>query len=242
MKEIFEKSSNENQIKIAVMQPYLLPYIGYFQLINAVDKFVIYDDVNYIKGGWINRNRYIVNKVPHLITLNLKNQSSFRLINEIEIGDNSKKILKTIDLSYHKAPYFETIFPLVQDIFLYSEKNLTKFITNSIQCILRILEIDTDIILSSTFSAVKDLKRSDRLFFLCKNLEARIYINSIGGRDIYTKEEFSKKGIQLFFLKTHEIKYNQFNSNFFPGLSIIDVMMFNPIKDIMTMLNQYELV
>ena len=96
-------------MKAAVMQPYLFPYIGYFQLINAVDTFVVYDDVNYIKKGWINRNSILVNEKPFLFTVDLKEVSQNKLINEITIDENSnwkKNILRTIELSYKKAPFF----------------------------------------------------------------------------------------------------------------------------------------
>ena len=133
-------------MRLAIMQPYLLPYIGYFQLINAVEKFVIYDDVNFIKQGWINRNRILVNGKDHIFTLKLNGASSFKRINQIDILNSKEKILKTVSQSYRKAPFYEQTMPLIQKIFSKQENNLASFLIFSLLEILKSLNIDTPIV------------------------------------------------------------------------------------------------
>lgn len=123
-------------MKLAIMQPYFLPYIGYFQLINAVDTFVLLDDVNYINKGWINRNQLLLNGKAHLFTLPLQKASQNKLINQLELSNETKwkdKLLKTIETAYKKAPQFHLVFPLISQILQYPESNLSLFIHHSIQ-------------------------------------------------------------------------------------------------------------
>ncbi|MFX4284298.1 WbqC family protein [Aliarcobacter butzleri] len=227
---------------LAIMQPYLFPYIGYWQLINAVDSFVIYDDVNYINKGYINRNSILSNEKSQQFTLELIGASQNKLINEIEIGNNSKKLLKTIEMSYKKAPYFEIIFSIIEDIFHQEEKNLAKFIGYSLQKIANYLDIDTKFIYSSHIEKDNTLKAQDKILDICNKLEATTYINAIGGQELYSKEIFQEKKINLNFLKTELIKYKQFNNNFVPYLSIIDILMFNSVIEIKKIIYKYELV
>lgn len=227
---------------IAIMQPYLLPYIGYWQLINAVDTFVIFDDVNFIKKGYINRNRILVNGQARLFTVDLIGASQNKLINEIEVGNKTKKILRTIELSYSKAPYFNVGFPIIKEIFNQKEKKLAKFVGYSLQKISNYLEIDTKFIYSSRVEKNNNLKAQDKILDICKRLQATNYINSIGGQGLYNKNNFLEKNIILSFLETGITEYKQFNSNFVPCLSIIDIIMFNCVEEIQNMLNNYKLI
>jgi hypothetical protein len=232
-------------MKLGIMQPYLFPYIGYFQLINSVNKFIIYDDVQWIKGGWINRNRILVNNQNKLITLSVKKRSSLDKISEFEIDDNPKNrvtFLNQIKSAYKKAPFFQQIFPLIEEIINYKEKNLSKLIINSLQKINSYLEIKTSIYVSSSIKKNNHLKSQDRIINICKTIKADSYINPIGGVSLYNKEAFLLNGINLFFLKTGKIKYQQFNKEFIPNLSIIDVMMFNSKETVSKMLNEFNLL
>lgn len=148
-------------MKLGIMQPYFLPYIGYWQLLNAVDKYVIYDDVNYIKNGWINRNRILCGNTTQWLTMKLGKASPNKLISEIElVNDNIyiKKVLKTIGQIYKKAPYYEETYELLEKILLFQEKNLVKFLENSIKEICKYLEIKTEIIKSSSIEKDNSLK------------------------------------------------------------------------------------
>ncbi|MEC9209138.1 MAG: WbqC family protein [Bacteroidota bacterium] len=229
-------------MKIAVMQPYFFPYIGYWQLINSVDIFIIYDDVNFIKRGYINRNNILINNVKHLFTLALIKSSQNKKINEILIGENNKKILRTIEQSYLKAPFFHDIFPIIEDIFSNKEKDLSKFLGNSLQIFSKYLDINTKFEYSSMLENDKSLQAQDRLIEISKILNATDYINAIGGEQLYDKNAFSDAGINLSFIQTELINYKQFNNKFIPNLSIIDVMMFNSKEDIKEMLKKYTLV
>jgi hypothetical protein len=227
---------------IAIMQPYFFPYIGYWQLINAVDTFVIYDDVNFIKKGYINRNSILVGGKSQKFTLELIGASQNKLINEIAVGNNSKKLLKTIEMSYKKAPYFESVFPLIESILNNEEKNLAKYLGYSLKKISNYLKIDTNIIYSSDIEKDNSLKAQDKILDICDILQADKYINAIGGQELYNKDDFKSKDIELNFLDTDLIEYKQLKNEFVPYLSIIDIMMFNSKDEIKKMLVRYELV
>jgi hypothetical protein len=230
--------------KTAIMQPYFFPYLAYWQAINAVDNYVVYDDVTYIKGGWINRNNILVNGKACLITLPLKQSSSFKNINEIEIIDNQKmlsKLLKTIQMAYSKAPYFKDVMPMIEDLIL-NNTNIAQLNYNSILKICAYLDIKTNIILSSQLEKDNSLHAQDKVIHINKLLDSDVYINAIGGQELYESESFKQNGIDLKFIKMGDIKYPQFKNDFVPNLSIIDVMMFNSPEQIHQMLDDYELL
>lgn len=227
---------------IAIMQPYLFPYIGYWQLINAVDTFVIFDDVNFIKKGYINRNSILVGGKSQQITLELIGASQNKLINEIKVGNNSQKLLKTIEMSYKKAPYFDNVFSIIEDILNQEESNLAKFIGYSLQKISNYLEIDTKFIYSSSIEKDNSLKAQNKILDICKKLDATDYINAIGGKELYDKDKFEKQNIKLNFLEPEIQKYMQLESEFISYLSIIDIIMFNNKDNISKMLMQYKLL
>lgn len=232
-------------MKIGIMQPYFLPYIGYWQLLNAVDKYVIYDDVNYIKGGWINRNRILINKEAKYFNVKLNGASPNKLINEVEVSLDEvyqKKLLKTIEENYKKAPFFYKIFPVIQRIVENKEINLAKYLEYSIREICSYLDIKTELIISSNLEKNNSLKGKDKVIEICKKLGGSEYYNAIGGQELYSFEEFKSNGIELKFLKTEEINYQQFNNEFVPYLSILDVMMFNSKEKVKEFLNNYSLV
>lgn len=229
-------------MKLAIMQPYFFPYIGYFQLLDAVETFVIYDDVNYIRQGWINRNNILLNGNRHLFTLALKGASSFKLINQIEIGDNGGNILKTICQAYRKAPRFEEVYPLVERAIKAQEKNLSRYVEHGIRLVCDHLGINTNFIRSSDIEKDNSLAGQDKILQICKLLGAGEYINAIGGRSLYSRKEFGHNNIRLRFIKTGAIVYKQFGDDFVPNLSIIDVMMFNDRDEIKKLLANYELL
>jgi hypothetical protein len=232
-------------MKLAIMQPYFLPYIGYFQLINAVDKFVILDDVNYINRGWINRNRILVNNKDLMITIPLKEASQNKLILDSYISDDEKwqsKILKTIEMTYKKTSQFKQVFPLIEKIIQYSDKNIANFNLNSIEQINRYLGINTEIIPSSKIYNNGNLKGQDRILDICIKEKADFYINPIGGSELYQKEVFKLHNIDLAFLKCLPIEYKQHNCLFISCLSVIDVLMFNTIDETHHLLNKFDLL
>jgi hypothetical protein len=232
-------------MKLGIMQPYFFPYIGYWQLINSVDKYIVYDDVSFINSGWINRNRILINGEDKLINLPLNKASQNKFINEINILDNSiynTKILKTIECCYKKAPYYLKAFPVIEKIITQDVRGLAQYLEYSIRKICEYLSISTEFIASSTINKNNDLKGRDKIIEICRILDANEYINAIGGETLYSYEDFAVQGIRLRFLKTERIEYKQFKNKFVPNLSIIDVMMFNSIEEIKKMLDKYVLL
>lgn len=235
-------------MKLAIMQPYFLPYIGYFQLINAVDKFVIYDNIEFTKKGWINRNRILVNSKDEYITLPLKKASDFlhiyqRMLSDDFFSSEKEKLLRKIKETYRKAPFFKSTHELIEDIFSFENKNLFYFVFNSIEVICKYLEIKTEFIVSSTIPINHTLKSEEKVLAICEQLHTDCYINPIGGTALYSKENFKQKDILLLFLKAKPINYVQNGaSEFVPLLSILDVMMFNSKDFITEKLNFYELI
>jgi hypothetical protein len=230
-------------MKTAIMQPYFFPYIGYFQLINAVDTFVLYDDVTYIKGGWINRNRIYENGDWNYWGLPVKNASSHRLIKDIEYIRDWQRLLKTIQQNYGRTPYADAVWNQILLEAAGNQKEVTISALNEyiVSKICKYLGITTTIIKSSDLSNLKD-GRVERLCSICEQTGATTYINAIGGQILYSKEQFKEQGINLQFLKTNEIIYQQFDKSFVPNLSILDVLMFNSKEEIGEMLNNYELI
>ena len=234
-------------MKIAIMQPYFIPYIGYFQLINAVDQFIIYDDIQYTKKGWINRNRILVNSKDAYITLPLKKDSDYADIKDRYLAESwgleRKKIVNRLMANYKRAPYFEETYPLIEGILLFDKVNLFEYLIQSINLVLRHLNILTPIIISSTLDVDRTLKSQEKVIGICKQMDASDYVNPIGGICLYNKQHFSNQNIALRFLKTANIQYHQFNNAFIPSLSIIDVLMFNSVDSVISMINEkYELV
>ena len=227
------------------MQPYFFPYIGYYQLINYVDTHIIYDDVNYIKSGWINRNYILSNNSKNekqRITLKLNKISSFKHINEITIIADRQKLLKQIFFTYSKAPFFSTIFPIIKEILLKPETNLARFLFYTIKQIISYLEIDTRLIVSSEIKKNIHLAGQDKILHICKLYNADEYVNAVGGKELYRKEKFLKQDIHLKFLKTGNIQYKQFNNEFVPNLSIIDALMFNSKTQLIELISNFELI
>lgn len=230
---------------LAIMQPYFLPYIGYFQLINAADLFIVYDNIKYTKKGWINRNRFLVNGKDALFSIPLKKDSDSLDIRDREISADFKKskLLNQIREAYRRSPYFERTFPLVERIVLEEETNLFGFILNSIRETCKSLAIGTEIAVSSSFPIDHSLAGKAKVVALCRHVGADVYINAIGGRELYSKEDFGAHGIDLKFLRTKPFEYEQLGGKFVPWLSIVDVMMFNSPDAIRECLDSnYELI
>ncbi len=232
-------------MKLGIMQPYFIPYIGYWQLMNAVDKYVVYDDVNYIKGGWVSRNRILNNGKEQYFNIPMLGASPNKLINEIHVNNNENVILKNVrilEAAYRKAPYYSNVMPLMERVIHCNKETISEYILESFHLINEYLGITTELILSSQLSKDTALRAQDKVIAICKELGATEYYNAIGGKELYSFDDFSAEGIELRFVRTNAIVYKQFDNEFIPNLSIVDVMMFNPKESIRTMLKEYELV
>jgi len=231
-------------MKLAIMQPYFFPYIGYFQLIAAVDKFIVYDNIKYTKKGWVNRNRMLQNDTDVLFTLPLKSDSHSLDIGErvLDADFNRNKLLSQFQNAYRRAPYYEQTFKLIEQIVLYEDVNLFHFVCNSIVKICDYLDIKTKIKIASEVAVDHSLKNQDKVLALCKAVSASSYVNAIGGMELYSDEVFQENRVDLRFIRSKAFQYRQFGNEFVPWLSIIDVMMFNSVDVVKSQLTQFELI
>lgn len=246
----FEAMKGHNHImrlsrRLSVMQPYVFPYIGYFHLIEASSEIIFYDDVNYIKGGWINRNRILLEGKELLITVPLKDASSFRTIADTMTNMNDafrKKLAKQLWAAYGKAPFYEPVSKMVLSVFDRADCSIADLAIDSIIAVYLYLGLPVKWRRSSTdFSNSKDLKRADRLIHLTRALGYSSYINPLGGSDLYDKDYFSSQGVSLHFVQPEPLSYKQFNDTFVPWLSIIDVLMFNDIATVRQWFGKYKI-
>lgn len=232
-------------MKVAIMQPYVFPYIGYFQLIQAVDTFVFLDDVNYIKKGWINRNRILVNNAECMFTVPVKKASQNKLINEIEVVLDSNwvsQFYKTLEQNYSKAPNFNNTFSLIQSIFSSQFNTISDLAITSVKQICLSLDMENNFQISSeNYSETKGQEKSERLINITKQCNCNHYINPEGGKTLYRKDYFELNGVALSFIENELLPYKQFNDSFLGGLSIIDVLMFNTKENVIDLLTQYKL-
>ena len=227
------------------MQPYFFPYIGYFQLIHSADLFIVYDQIKYTKKGWINRNRMLQNGKGVLFSLPLKDASdSLDVCDRLLATDFDRdRFLRQIRGAYRNATFFSETFPLVEQIMRYNERNLFSFLHHAIAKICQHLEISTEIRVSSDIAVEEGLKNHQKVIALCKAVGADTYVNAIGGMELYTRDKFRSCGLGLNFIKSNFYAYRQLGDAFVPGLSIIDVMMFNSLETIKSQaLLQYELI
>jgi hypothetical protein len=243
-------------MSIAIMQAYFFPYIGYFQLINSADTFLIYEHVTFRKKSWITRNR-ILDKgkiAPIFIRVPIIKQSSNKLISEVKI-DNKTEWRKTIkDLlfyNYKKAPFFDEIYNEligmidieVEDLHTYNSQITqrictlldigTKIIHNNSDC----LELENNLLRNN-----KNEIKTQRIVELCKQQKVKHYINPIGGIDLYSKKEFNENDLKLSFINTLPFTYNQFGLDHQPYLSIIDVLMHEGIRGTKQLIKKYKLI
>jgi hypothetical protein len=227
------------------MQPYFFPYIGYFQLISSVDQFIVYDNIKYTKKGWINRNRLLLNGKDAVFSLPLKSDSDTLDICSREIAPdfNRDKLLNQFKGAYRKAPYFDETYTLLEKIIQNQDRNLFNYLYESISVICDYLSLKTQIIKSSEINIDHELKNQERVIAICEAVGASTYVNAIGGADLYAKEIFFDRGIELKFIKSLPFEYPQLGNVFVPWLSIIDIMMFNPLDVIQNDLtSNYELI
>jgi WbqC-like protein family len=231
-------------MRIAIMQPYLFPYIGYYQLIKAADKFVFLDDVNFINRGWINRNNILVNGKANLFTVPLQNASQNKRINEVEVAEGNwkDKLLQTIEMAYKKAPCFNEVFPVVKSVFYTNEHSIAGLAKQSICQVISYLDLKKEIVDSANVYNNEALKGEARIININSIENSTHYINPIGGTKLYEPKHFAEKDIKLQFLKTRNFAYKQMNNEFVPQLSMIDVLMFNNRKIVLQYLEQFDLI
>lgn len=221
-------------MKLAIMQPYFFPYIGYFQLISSVDVFVIYDNIQYTKKGWINRNRILQDGNDVIFSLPLKKASDYLDVRDREISADfdRRKFINKISGVYRRAPQHSVVMPLIEKIVFFEENNLFNYIYNAVKVMCAYLCIDTEIVVSSTVDIDHSLRGEEKVVAICKALSADQYVNAIGGTELYSRSGFLEEKIELSFLKSTYLEYEQFGAPFVAWLSIVDVLMFNSVGEV----------
>jgi hypothetical protein len=216
-------------MSVAIMQPYVFPYIGYFQLVDASDYFVFYDDVNFIKRGWINRNSILVNGRRYLFTIPCCKPNYDVPINKVLVDYstfNADKLLQTIRHGYSRADFFEPVYALLTDFLAKDYQSIGEMASQSIVVINNYLGIEKSYYSSAiNFPKVANVQRAERLIEITKALDQSHYVNAIGGKELYTKSFFSEHDIRLSFVEPELKEYIQLSTSFEAGLSIIDCLM-----------------
>jgi hypothetical protein len=233
-------------VKLAIMQPYLFPYIGYYQLIHAVDRFVVADDVTFIKQGWINRNRLLINGSAAYFTVPLTRHPSDALIKDVSIDDGAGKrwrrtLLKTVGNFYRRAPSFDAVYPMVERVIAGPFTRIADMARASLDEVNAYLGITASIVDSSAVYANAHLKGQDRVIDTCRTERASDYVNASGGRDLYSAAAFLAHGIRLHFICSDAIEYRQFGAPFVPSLSVVDLLMFTSQAEARELLARYRL-
>ena len=230
---------------LAIMQPYFFPYIGYWQMIHAVDRFIIYDDVNYIKGGWVNRNRILINGKPAYITVPLSQSSPYKSICDIALHPSliwRDKLVKMIETTYRKAPHFGVVFPVIKKLIRHETDNLSNYLVHQLQTLAVFTGIETEFIVTSRRYGNNDLSGQERVLDICKREGATTYINLQGGQALYDADVFRGAGIDLRFIAMRPLPYKQRSAGFVPYLSIIDALMEIGPVDLNSHLNAFDFI
>jgi hypothetical protein len=229
---------------VAIFQPYFLPYIGYWQLLAMVDCFVVYDNIEYTKKGWINRNRFLQGGADAYFTVPIKKASDFLTVAERQLADDfdRDKLLRALAASYRKAPQFDLVYPLVERIVRAPLGNLFAYVHHSLVEVARFLEIATPLVLSSTMAIDHTLKSEQKVLAICQALGADRYLNPIAGQALYSQAAFAAVSIRLDFVQPRPIVYPQFGGPFVPNLSILDVLMFNAKPAVRAMLSEVDVI
>ena len=235
-------------MKLAVMQPYFFPYLGYFQLLHSVDKFMFFDHVQFVRKSWMNRNRLlnIYSKKPYFIRPSLKKPEYKTLLSAVEFKGNEKweeTFLSQLKGYKNQAPFYNEILPLIKKILSFETNLLSEFNINSVIQIARWLDMDVEFDSYSNYSweYEKAPGRGEWGLYIAKKLKATQYINLPGGESFIKPKKFEENEIQLGFIHPQLVQYNQQNETFTPGLSIIDVLFFNGKEGTLQLLNNYKI-
>lgn len=217
-------------MKLAIMQPYAFPYLGYFQLMNSADRFVLLDDVTFIKQGWINRNRILGPHGPLRITLPVEGASSHRRICDLRLAENPPwrdKLLRTVEQAYRRATQFDRVWPLVETILRHPDRRLSHWLRHSLELTAAALGITTPMVSAAEAHPAGAARGLERVLEICGREGASDYINAEGGRALYTAAAFAGRGLRLHFLDHVPLPYPQRGGPFVERLSVIDTLMHN---------------
>ena len=230
---------------IAVMQPYLFPYLGYFQLIAAADVFVLGDDLQYVRSGWVNRNRILQSDQARLVTFPLKKDRFQLQINQRQLCDyfseEAERLIHLIAEAYAEAPYFAQVMPLIERLIRFPQQNVALYAEHAIREICTFLQIETPIMRSSDLILGHPADKQERVTRIAHTFEADTFMTPQGGSVIYDRDRFARNGLKVRFFRMDAVDYPQFGAPFVANLSIIDVLMFNCVEQVQQRLTQFQL-
>jgi hypothetical protein len=219
-------------MRTVVMQPYFFPYLGYFQLLAVADVFVVFEDVHFIKKGWIHRNRILVDGAPKLFTVPLAGASQNRRIHELEVHDGERwgrAFLASLQGAYARAPHYRSAIEVVRESLPGAGPTLVADLAvRSVRNVAEYVGLSLPPLRSSRDFGNAELKGQARIIDICRRVGARTYVNPASGERLYQLEAFEDAGMELHFLAPELEVYRQFGGEFVPYLSVIDVLMFNP--------------
>lgn len=230
---------------LSANQPYLLPYLAYWQLIHCADLFLLADDYDFVRPSWVYRNRILMNGRPQYLRVEIQSNKESRLIMDRRLFTNPHALaekLKTLEYAYHKAPCFADGYALAERILKNPERNLALFLEYSIREVCAYLGITTPIGRTSDLPGNSRFKREVRVYDQCHRLGADTFVNAIGGQALYRFDAFADQGIRLRFLKSGLPEYPQFGAPFVERLSILDAIMFNTREQLHEMLDDYTFI
>lgn len=235
--------------KVAIMQPYFFPYLGYFSLIKHTDEFILFDTVQFIRHGWIERNRLLKERGGWLyIKVPLIKHNRDALIKDVLI-DNSQNwqgtILAQLQAYRKSAPYYRKVRELLEDVLSRKYEDVVSLDKATLEAVCIYLGIDTPMPLFSKMGLdIEEATAPDEWALnICRALgDVSEYWNPLGGQEFFDRSKYTKAGIELKFQKVHLREYNQQRTPFESGLSVLDVMMFNDPKEINNMLDDFSLL
>jgi hypothetical protein len=204
----------------------------------------VYDNIEYAKKGWINRNRFLRNGADAVFTVPLRKGSDFLNVADRSVAADfdPRTVLNPLEAAYRKAPFFGAVFPVVESIVAAAPRNLFEYLHHGLVLMADYLEIRTPVVVSSSVSIDHGLKSERKVLAICEAMGATRYVNVMGGRDLYAVPAFAERGIELKFIQSRPIVYRQYDNPFVSSLSIVDVLMFNSRDAVRGMLGEYDLV
>ena len=230
-------------MRIAILQPGYLPWLGFFDQLWRSDRFVIYDDVQYTRRDWRSRNRIKTPKGELWLSVPIVNRGRFhQLINEAEIDYSQNwthKHLGTITNSYHRTPYFEKYYPKLAEVFNLKPKYLLELDMSLIHICADWLNINAEIIFSSKLNISGN--STERLVKICQHLKATHYLTGNAAKDYLDESMFSKANIELEYHDYKHPFYKQLYPPFIPYLSIVDLL-FNHGQDSLAILTREKIL
>jgi hypothetical protein len=235
---------SDGTLRVALMQPYFFPYLGYFQLMHAVDCFVFYDDAQFMKGGWVNRNRLLVAGRPGWWTFPVVH-ASHRLPISRRAYCNSptqvSRLAAQVEHAYRLAPQFGSMFPRIAGYLESPRSNVATFNQSHLELLARDMGLQCRFLAASELVPGTTLDGQAKVIEICRALGASHYVNSPGGQALYDATAFADAGVQLGFLHPRPAAYPQFGEAHVPALSIVDALMFNDPANMRQLLQQYDL-